>query len=369
MVGFLWRLLKLAAAVCVLAIAVGCLIAARSPQSAALLLLLDCVVGGVAILVGANRDDVWRVSAGTSCVVIALIGMAVASGLPRTSLEVLALLTGSAPYLAAVAIGWCPPLLPAPSRTLLRVAAVVAATVPAIVAASASIELYGIAHVAEPPQQFALYDAVLLALIAGYILGAFSIATSLRVSFRSDSQNAQLWVILASYASLILLFAAIYYGIAGVFDRDDVQHRDLQRTGQLLMILGESDPFSDRDTTSLRPFNNLEPSLWRLSKQEEFQKLIAGGTSAANQQAIRAFLQLRDCDTVSFEGQHRLALFGNCLHFSVVTATTLGYGDITPATWYAKALVDLQVLAAVAIGLFALATFGKSRLGGGRRQG
>ncbi len=36
--------------------------------------------------------------------------------------------------------------------------------------------------------------------------------------------------------------------------------------------------------------------------------------------------------------------FVDCFHFSVTNATTLGYGDITPNTWYTKLLVDTQVL-------------------------
>jgi hypothetical protein len=30
---------------------------------------------------------------------------------------------------------------------------------------------------------------------------------------------------------------------------------------------------------------------------------------------------------------HQLKLFGTCLYYSVVTFTTLGYGDITPIGW------------------------------------
>lgn len=36
-------------------------------------------------------------------------------------------------------------------------------------------------------------------------------------------------------------------------------------------------------------------------------------------------------------------------HFSVVTMTTLGYGDMLPVKWYAKLIVDLQVLAGLSI--------------------
>lgn len=37
------------------------------------------------------------------------------------------------------------------------------------------------------------------------------------------------------------------------------------------------------------------------------------------------------------------------VHFSVVTMTTLGYGDMLPNTWYSKLTVDLQVLLGLGI--------------------
>jgi len=48
-----------------------------------------------------------------------------------------------------------------------------------------------------------------------------------------------------------------------------------------------------------------------------------------------------------------LAGFVDALYLSVVTATTLGFGDITPISWVAKALVSGQVLSSVLlVGLF-----------------
>ena len=41
----------------------------------------------------------------------------------------------------------------------------------------------------------------------------------------------------------------------------------------------------------------------------------------------------------------RIALaYLDCVHYSIVTGSTVGYGDITPVRWYAKVLTDLQIL-------------------------
>ena len=45
-------------------------------------------------------------------------------------------------------------------------------------------------------------------------------------------------------------------------------------------------------------------------------------------------------------------LVGDCFHFSVTTASTVGYGDISPATSFTRFVADTQILASVAILVF-----------------
>ena len=47
--------------------------------------------------------------------------------------------------------------------------------------------------------------------------------------------------------------------------------------------------------------------------------------------------------------QELFLIFVDCFHYSVVTITTLGFGDITPKAWYTKLITDLEVLLGVAI--------------------
>jgi hypothetical protein len=55
---------------------------------------------------------------------------------------------------------------------------------------------------------------------------------------------------------------------------------------------------------------------------------------------------------------HRIWLsYIDCFHYSVVTGSTVGFGDIHPSRWYTKLLTDLQIL--LSIGLTVL---GVSRL-------
>lgn len=57
-------------------------------------------------------------------------------------------------------------------------------------------------------------------------------------------------------------------------------------------------------------------------------------------------------DVVMFSWPDALLCMVDCVHLSTVTITTLGFGDVHPVAWYAKALVDLEVL--LGLGIIAL---------------
>jgi hypothetical protein len=41
--------------------------------------------------------------------------------------------------------------------------------------------------------------------------------------------------------------------------------------------------------------------------------------------------------------------YADCFHYSVVTGSTVGFGDIHPTRWYAKLLTDLQILSSLGL--------------------
>ena len=56
-----------------------------------------------------------------------------------------------------------------------------------------------------------------------------------------------------------------------------------------------------------------------------------------------------------------LICFQDCIHFSLITSTTVGYGDMVPARPIAKFLVDIQVLVSFFLISFGVASFSSSR--------
>jgi hypothetical protein len=55
--------------------------------------------------------------------------------------------------------------------------------------------------------------------------------------------------------------------------------------------------------------------------------------------------------------KNMLICFHDSIHFSLITSTTVGYGDMTPATPVAKILVDIQVLVSFFLISFGVAFF------------
>ncbi|GHD59295.1 potassium channel family protein [Jeongeupia chitinilytica] len=90
-------------------------------------------------------------------------------------------------------------------------------------------------------------------------------------------------------------------------------------------------------------------------------------------------LALFDFDNNAFAGMHDLhvydpdtplAFFGgalktflDCLHFSIVTSATVGYGDIYPRDWLARLLTDVHILSATGV---AVVGFGRYFAGHGK---
>jgi hypothetical protein len=47
----------------------------------------------------------------------------------------------------------------------------------------------------------------------------------------------------------------------------------------------------------------------------------------------------------------------DCLHFSVITLSTVGYGDIYPTAWYSKLIVDVEILLGLGINILTIGRY------------
>ena len=68
-----------------------------------------------------------------------------------------------------------------------------------------------------------------------------------------------------------------------------------------------------------------------------------------------------DAGPMSIDWHNFFLVVVDCLHFSVETLSTVGYGDIVPVTWLAKMAVDIQVLMGLGITVLAVGTHFSAR--------
>lgn len=150
--------------------------------------------------------------------------------------------------------------------------------------------------------------------------------------FRKQSRRRMLLTIASSYAGLVVAFAGTYYVFCAFSDHEQVLEYQAWVKGERL------------HPEQRRAFDGIK-SLWTGAdlKPDEYLNAFPRA-SAKGREKI---------DSV-FEPGNRLQTLLDCLHFSIVTMTTTGYGDISPKQWYSKVVADVQIVTGVTLLVFAL---------------
>jgi len=180
-------------------------------------------------------------------------------------------------------------------------------------------------------------------IVAGAVAGAF----------RRKDRKALLITVITSYFSLMLVFASIYYEAAFFGDLQDAVFKyEHYRADALAHIEGPK--YDDRRAFSgiarrswsgvdwpVRVgtfFDGLPPSIYNVSPEQ--MRKIAGARPIE--------------DVVQFIPEASLAIFADCLHLSVTSMTTLGYGDITPRSAAARFATDTEAVCNTLLLIFGL---------------
>jgi hypothetical protein len=205
------------------------------------------------------------------------------------------------------------------------------------------------------------------AIISHYVAPAFLLFTlsivvgSVSGAFRRRDQKALLTTVIAAYFSLMLVFASIYYEMAFSGDlRDAVFKYEHYRADALRGVA--SPLYSDQ-----RAFHGIERRFWSGLDWPLTAARDSTGLPAALPTASPA--QMRDTagrrplnNVIQFIPEARLAIFGDCLHLSVITMTTVGYGDITPRQFGPRFATDAEAVCNTLLLIFGLGMiFGRWR--------
>jgi hypothetical protein len=208
-----------------------------------------------------------------------------------------------------------------------------------------------------------LWETVYLLLwVYSYVLFIWSVTVSMIGAFYGQDRRVLVFRIVVIYFSLILVFSGLYYSMAASSDGEDAyrKYNYYRHESQLLKSRLESKP---RAINSRRAFYGMNERLW------------AGVDWPVGIKYLHSYYDPQDVD-IDIEGMMSVArhrrvvkfipaarrdVFIDCLHFSVATISTLGYGDIVPKSMAAKIASDLQVISGVVLLAIALGM----ALGGG----
>jgi len=185
-----------------------------------------------------------------------------------------------------------------------------------------------------------------------------------RAAFRRRAAREGLLVIFAGYVAVTISFAGVYYSFNVISDYHEARdfadfyiHSATHIDDGLIQAVPErvrdERAFSGmRHSTWTGLADEAKPTFWHPSARVSTPLLLEaarrhGPWSAAQGKKQTAFQP-------TFREEERLPSFLQCLHFSVVTMATVGYGDLNPHKWYSQIAVDMQIIIGQILVVFAL---------------
>jgi len=181
------------------------------------------------------------------------------------------------------------------------------------------------------------------AVVVGSIVGAF----------RSGNRTTLVRTVIAAYFSLMFVFASIYYIAAFFGDLQDSMFKyEHYRSDALHHIDGP-------EYESRRAFAGIESRFWSgvdwPVRSGRFPNGLPPGAYRISPEQMRYIARTySEGDVVQFLPESGAAIFGDCLHLSVITMTTVGYGDIIPRSLPARVATDIEAVCNTLLLIFGL---------------
>jgi Ion channel len=193
---------------------------------------------------------------------------------------------------------------------------------------------------------------------------AFSIVSALK-TFKKATKKAKIILIIHSYCTIIFVYSCIYF--SSVLITDFVNQAGKAKYYDKLNQLKMTQPKFEViyiNYEGNNAFNNLNRKPWfgydnfslislnELAKKDTvFRKYYNAKKEGLNKNILynlhdnlRASQLLGSDNLIKFDNQSIGSVFLDCVYFSLITSTTIGYGDITPACEATKALVISHII-------------------------
>lgn len=198
-------------------------------------------------------------------------------------------------------------------------------------------------------------STIFVALVVAFATVAMPFAISIYATYAAFRRRAALdglLVICAGYLAVLLSFAGVYYSFNVVSDYQESReladfyiHASTRLDQGLLQHVPER--IADQQA-----FHGMRHPLWRDLSDEARPYFLHRGSKVPVDflvAAARRYGPWPDGNQTAsfrptFRGDQRLPALLQCIHFSVVTMATVGYGDVHPNQWYSRLAVDMQIL-------------------------
>lgn len=199
-----------------------------------------------------------------------------------------------------------------------------------------------------------LQACFLIPILLGCALGPLGfVAWSIELSFKRRERMEMLITIVLSYVLLILVFASLYFSIDCISDYNSATEKTMY-----YMIAAEKNELPPAYSVDLRAFAGMTGKLWtgigddrrQLQEQSRFPKAIS--IESCLHEGART---QRARDAIHYQTDMVLPVIFDCIHLSVMTMTTVGYGDVSPQGGsIARPITDLQAIASTILLVLAL---------------
>ncbi|WP_394175781.1 potassium channel family protein [Thalassotalea litorea] len=161
--------------------------------------------------------------------------------------------------------------------------------------------------------------------------------------FQQNVKNRVLGDLAATYLSTVIVFASGYYLISSLAD-----YRHAMNEYHHYQTLPEHFQHIEYPNNH-RGFKGMNYSMFAGVAALVTDIEVKYGQPITAQHKWQAVNQLENVFLPQYLRENRHLYFLECFYFSVVTVTTLGYGDITPNFWFVKIAASIQSLLGVAI--------------------
>ncbi len=186
---------------------------------------------------------------------------------------------------------------------------------------------------------------IVISMLVTFIIPIIPLVGAIYLSFKKQYSEKTISFIIASYISIIVTFTGIYYVMTLMSDQTHIAYENIYY--QYLQEEMNNKDFPH----NMRAFRGMSNDLFIGVEANVFSNEKLKGLKIPSQQKWIA-MKNRGY-TIKFLPENRLIAINDCFYLSVVTITTLGYGDIIPNRWFSKLATSIEALLGMIILIFA----------------